>query len=375
MADFKIPNLCGASPEFNAIQTKFESMMTSATDGLEVDASALKATLDTDVTALVADLKAMIPDLPELPDINLQAQLTSLSSLIPGTGQYKRLLSDITTKFDSELTASGFSLDTLVSDAVTSITEGTNLCSAVPNFTVPSSGGDAVEKAVEILQPAVDSLPEKVSTLLANVNFTDAKTAVETAVKKMQTEVSTAVDVVSNTITGTVIPTADIGAFIVSKKFIEVAFTGGIKKEITVPLKGLEKLQAAINKTVQPNVSSKGFSRRPQIVSEEFKTTGALTLKYEPSRIKSVQGYSTNYKDTYSILRGETERWVAGTKPVSIPALDQTDNELIDLWDVSGKTITISSKEYNWDGHPDTGVIFRISYAYFDTYDPNYVEI
>ena len=225
------------------------------------------------------------------------------------------------------------------------------------------------------MQATEDSLPEKPSVQLVNANFTAAKTAVETAVKKMQTEVSTDVDVVSNTITGTVIPTADIGAFAVSKEFIEVAFAGGIKKDITVPLKGLEKLQAAINKTVQPNVSSKGFSRRPQIVSEEFKTTGALTLKYEPSRIKSVQGYSTNYKDTYSILRGETERWVAGTKPVSIPALDQTDNELIDLWAVSGKTITISSKEYNWDGNPDTGVIFRIVYAYFDTYDPNYIEI
>ena len=375
MADFKIPNLCGASPEFNAIQTKFESMMTSAIDGLEVDASALKATLDTDVTSLVADLKAMIPELPALPDINLQAQLTSLSGLTPGSGQHNTLLADLTTKFGSALTAGGFSLDTLVSDAATALSGGGNLCSAVPNFTVPAVGGDAVQKAIEILQPALDSEKEEVSIILANANFTDAKTAVETAVKKMQTEVSTDVDVVSNTITGTVIPTADIGAFAVSKEFIEVAFAGGIKKDITVPLKGLEKLQAAINKTVQPNVSSKGFSRRPQIVSEEFKTTGALTLKYEPSRIKSVQGYSTNYKDTYSILRGETERWVAGTKPVSIPALDQTDNELIDLWAVSGKTITISSKEYNWDGNPDTGVIFRIVYAYFDTYDPNYIEI
>ena len=132
-------------------------------------------------------------------------------------------------------------------------------------------------------------------------------------------------------------------------------------------------MQASINKTTQKNVSSYGFSRRPVIVSEEFKTTGTLTLKYAPSRIKSVQGYSTDYKDVYSILRGDTERWVAGTKPVFIPATDQIDNELIDLWNVSGKTITISEKEYKWDGHPDTGVIFRISYVYFDTYDPNYV--
>ena len=76
MADFKVPNLCGASPEFNAIQTKFESMITSALDGLESEASALKATLDSEVNALVGDLKAMLPELPALPDINLQAELT-----------------------------------------------------------------------------------------------------------------------------------------------------------------------------------------------------------------------------------------------------------------------------------------------------------
>ena len=66
MADFKVPNLCGASPEFNAIQSKFEAMITSALDGLEADASTLTTTLNTDLTSLVSDLKAMIPELPAL---------------------------------------------------------------------------------------------------------------------------------------------------------------------------------------------------------------------------------------------------------------------------------------------------------------------
>ena len=182
MADFKVPNLCGASPEFNAIQTKFESMITSALDGLEGEASTLKTTLDTNVNGLVRDLKAMIPELPELPDINLQAQLTSLSGLSFGSGLYNSLLADITTKFGSALTTNGFDLDTLVLAAAEAITGGTNLCSAVPNFTVPAAGGDAVEKAVDVLQPVVDSLPEKASTLLANANFADAKTALTAAI-------------------------------------------------------------------------------------------------------------------------------------------------------------------------------------------------
>ena len=182
MADFKVPNLCGASPEFNAIQTKFESMITSALDGLEGEASTLKTTLDTNVNGLVRDLKAMIPELPALPDINLQAQLTSLSGLSFGSGLYNSLLADITTKFGSALTTNGFDLDTLVLAAAEAITGGTDLCSAVPNFTVPAAGGDAVEKAVDVLQPVVDSLPEKASTLLANANFADAQTALAAAI-------------------------------------------------------------------------------------------------------------------------------------------------------------------------------------------------
>ena len=375
MADFKVPNLCGASPEFNAIQSKFEAMMSSVTDGLEVDASTLKATLNTDITALVADIKVMVPELPALPNINLQAQLTSLSGLTIGSSQHNTLLADITTKFGSELTAGGYSLDTLVTIAAAAILGGTSLCSSIPNFEVDAAGvNDASEKAIAVLQPALDSEKETSSTLLQNVNFTAASDVAVASAKKMLTEVSTDTDVVYPTITGTDIPTADTGAFTVSEESKEVTYPGGITKAVTVPLQALEKLQAAINKTPQKNVSEKGFSRRPVIVSEEFKTTGTLTLKYAPSRIKNVQGYSTDYKDVYLILRGETERWVAGTKPVFIPATDQTDNEFIDVWTVSGKTITISERVYKWDGHPDTGVIFRIKYVYFDTYNPYYVE-
>ena len=369
MADFKVPNLCGASPEFNAIQTKFESMITSALDGLEVDASALKATLDTDVTALVGDIKAMIPELPSLPDVNLQAQLTSLSGMSIGSGAHNTLLADVTSKFGSALTAGGLSLDSLVSDAASAIAGGANLCSAVPNFTVPAAGGEATQKAVAVLQPAVDALPEKLSTLVQNKNFVALKSAAETAAKKFQTEVSEAADLVPFTITGIEPPKVDIGALTVASEFKSVTFPGGIK------------LPVALNniKDDLKNVSEKGFARRPYTASEEFKSTGTLTLKRAPSLIVSVQGYSTEFKDLDSISKGKPERWVAGKKPVFIPPIDLVEQgdfaEMIDLWEVNGNTITIHSKEYKWDGHPDTGVIFRISYAYFDTFDPNYVPV
>ena len=184
MADFKVPNLCGASPEFNAIQTKFESMITSALDGLESEASALKATLDSEVNALVGDLKAMIPELPALPDINLQAELTSLTGLDIGSGEHNALLADITSKFGNALTTGGFSLDSLVSDAASLLEGGGSLCSGVPNFTVPAAGGDAVQKAVGVKQAAADAEEEKPSVQVENPNVTASKERAAAAFKK-----------------------------------------------------------------------------------------------------------------------------------------------------------------------------------------------
>ena len=174
MADYKIPNLCGTSVKFNAIQSKLDTMIANAVDGLEVDASALKSTLDTDVTSLVSDLKALVPELPALPDVNLQGQLTSLAGLAAGSGQYNTLLASVTSKFGSGLTAGGFSLDSLVSDAASAISGVTDLCGAVPNFSVPAAGGDAVQKAVEVLQAEEDSEKEKPSVQLVNSNVSEA---------------------------------------------------------------------------------------------------------------------------------------------------------------------------------------------------------
>ena len=300
MADYKIPNLCGASVKFNGIQNKLDTMISNAIDGLEVDASALKATMDTDVTSLVSDLKSLIPELPALPDVNLQGQLTSLAGLSVGSGQYNTLLAGVTSKFGSGLTAGGFSLDTLVSDAASAITGGTDLCSAVPNFTVPAAGGDAVQKAIEVLQAEEDSLPEKLSTLVENDNFTAAKTAVE--------ETFTSYEEI-----GEEVPTEDIGPYRVAEETTKVAVSdnqGSVTTiEATTPKNSVgpptavaaadtEKTQkitesgGEVTERKRSNVAEKGFTRRPIRVTEEFKTSSTeITLKHWPIRINYVRGW------------------------------------------------------------------------------------
>ena len=67
MADYKVPNLAGVSEKFNASQSKFDIMISSAIDGLEVDASTHKSTMLTDNTSLVTSNKAMMTELSAHP--------------------------------------------------------------------------------------------------------------------------------------------------------------------------------------------------------------------------------------------------------------------------------------------------------------------
>jgi len=372
MADYKIPNLCGTSVKFNGIQNKLDTMISNAIDGLEVDASALKTTMDTDVTSLVSDLKSLIPELPALPDVNLQGQLTSLAGLSVGSGLHNTLLANVTSKFGSALTAGGFSLDTLVSDAAAAITGGTDLCSAVPNFSVPAAGGDAVQKAVEVLQAEIDSLPEKPSTLLANANFIAAKTAVE--------ETFTSYEI------GEEVPDESIGPYRVAEETTKVAVSDNqgsvttieattpknsvgasttVTTATTTKTEKITKSGGEVKESKRSNVAKgKGFTRRTVRIKEYIlldDVSGSIdsefTLKNTPISISSVRGYDPTSRKG----RGS---WVYIAKASSSQTIS-------DSYTLDGQTMTVTSdhREYDEDSN---GYMFKVNYKYLDNYDPNF---
>ena len=391
MADFKVPNLCGASPEFNAIQTKFDSLMSSVTDGLELDAGALTTTLDGDVNALVGDIKVMIPDLPALPDVNLQAELTSLSSLTTGSVQHTALLADITSKFGSELTAGGFSLETLVGVAALALGGGESLCSSVPNFTVPAAGGDAVQKAVGVKQAAADALPEKPSVLVENANLTSAKADAETEAKEwVNPDIET-------------VPTEDTTRFSVAKKTTKIT-TSEATVEATTPSDAIasttvSKEERSTEKTTtitesggevtvrkRSNTSEKGFTSRLEFKIERFKLADVITgnfgttdtygvtgnftrklkLAHTPSKVKTVRGYA----EVTSKSSGKTKIFSK-----KIAAANRVGNNRVGFMDryiIEGNEILITDivNYIPKPGRKDT--VFIVSYNYLDTYDPNY---
>ena len=184
MADIFTANLAGANEKFNSLVSKFDTIKSDLLGGLETEASTLASTLGGDFTAITGDLRSIMPSIPALPDINLQAGLTSLSGLSVGSDKHTALLNDITSNFGSALSAGGFSLDTLVSNASSAVGVGDTLSGIVPNFVKGADGltdafqiSDAVKQAVE------DSVKEVAATFTEDDSLGDRISDIESQIK------------------------------------------------------------------------------------------------------------------------------------------------------------------------------------------------
>ena len=170
MADFTTANLPGANEAFNTARDKFSTIKDTLKSRMEIDASTFTSTLKSDLLDFGDKLKTMIPELPDLPDVNLQAELASLQEL---TGKARSdALASLESKFGSGLSAQGVEVDDLVNKATDALASGKKISAEIPNFTVPAAGGDIIEKANEVLQADKDGLEELLSDEV-NVEITE----------------------------------------------------------------------------------------------------------------------------------------------------------------------------------------------------------
>ena len=181
MADFTTAGLCGANLDFNSIMTAGVDLKDSIKGklgglGTFSSASDLAALAESKVTTLTANVSGMIPDLPSVPDISLQAEITELLSFNlstpTGLASYASKLSSITSNFGGALTSAGLSLDSLITSATSAIGGGGDLCAAVPNFKLPSGSTDAVQQAGEVLQATEEGVSEEQPTIVDNTEVT-----------------------------------------------------------------------------------------------------------------------------------------------------------------------------------------------------------
>ena len=184
MADIFTANLAGASELFNGLISKLNSVKSSMEAGLEIDPSTLASTLGGDFTSLTSELRGIMPSIPALPNINLQSGLSSLSTLIDGSDRHTALLKDITSNFNTELSAAGFDLDTLVTNARSAVDLEKTLSGIVPNFVKAADGlTDAFQIADAVKQATADPIKEISSTFKKNSDLGERILDIESQIK------------------------------------------------------------------------------------------------------------------------------------------------------------------------------------------------
>ena len=348
--DLTTSGLAGTNDKFNNILKKIDSTAETMKAQIQSDASAAAAAIGSELSALSGELRSLVPQGAALPNINLQSQLESLSGLVDPT-QAANLLASITTSFGTELSASGFNLDTLVSDAAAAVTGGKSLSFDIPNFEKPADGVSAAfQKAVASKIPSTDPIVETVATFTFNDTFTSLKT---TAASSVLT-------------TSTTLPTVDTAQLTVTEKSTNIT-QGSITKAVTTAEDAIEGVGVELKRK---NVSAAGFVSRPvrmraRILGDNVSGVVDLdfTLPDTPTRVSRLYGYDE-----------EGRRWRIYEAPLS-----EKRKARYDSFTIVGNEITVQSNLRNYVEAQSfvgrtrkKGTFFKITYYTNSTYDPNY---
>ena len=380
-------NLQATNSKFNNILSGLESTKAEALANLETAAATATAEISSQLSNVDSELRSLVPEGFSVPNVNLQGQLQSLSGLTDLT-QSANLLASITADFGDALSASGFSLDSLVSDAASAFGLGDSLSGTIPNFE-RSPLGDVIQKANAVKLPSIDPVVEEVSTFTQNASVTAAKSAASSAV------IST-----SNTL-----PTEDTGVLRVSEKSKKVTQTQNgvaITKEVTTASQAVEtKVTGGGETTVtRKNISSKGFTHQTGTITEKFNSddltyvagkdlTISVPLSKEPVKIKRVKGYTQERKQVGVFASGKPR-----TRNEFVIVAEGNDapykkSYTSDTWSLGEKTsagtelnITEKLREYNREtrknrktGETVNTHAISVSYDYNKTYDPIYAAL
>ena len=379
--DLLSSNLQATNAKYNSILSKLESTRSTAFSNLETGATTATSAISTDLLNLTSELRTLVPEGFSVPNVNLQGQLQSLSGLVDPL-QSANLLASITADFGDALSASGFSLDTLVSDAASAFGLGDTLSGVVPNFEL-SPLGDIIQKANAVKLPSIDPVIEEASTFTENSDFAAAKTAATNAVIT----------------TSKTLPTADTGVLRVSeksKKVTQVQNGVAITKEVTTASQAVETTVTGGTSTTtraetvsRKNISDKGFTHqvgntREKFTYDQLGSTGSgvsVVLSKQPVKIKYVYGHT---KEKEQIGANSSGNPILKSKFKIVPEGTSTvyrskyRNYNLDTWSLDGTELIIEEKyrEYNREtrkGKKTHTIV--VSYRYNKTYDPIYAKL
>jgi len=400
-----IPNLCGASPELDDALTKLEDLESSLTSQIDAAASTAAAAAASAATELKASFDSLSIDLPEIPPLNLQAEITGLLQLpLTNLGEvlaYTTKLAEINTNFGSELTASGKDLTTLVSDATTALAGGGDLCKAVPNFEKAADGsGEALEKSAAVLQASTAPLAEELSVIVQNPNINASRDALKTKSEKFATVANTeGFENLGKSAADFNVPEA-YEETIKSREFTVTKNGKSIKTEIVTARESVIKttstdITSSSEKTVvsgggvtttvirreRANVSKNGQTCQPVRVEELIKAGGpdafgnglissnTIKLEHEATKVRSVRGWVE--RDVGANRTGFWKRFTTRSNSAAADFWNYVGDGIIEFdTEIAGPYTKYTDKKARWKD-----VVYRVRYEYNDTYNPNVKKI
>jgi len=382
MVDFTAPNLQGANAAFNNIVSKLNDTKSSALSNLQADASAASSALSSQLADVNTELRSLVPEPSSIPNVNLQAQLQSLSGLTNPL-QSANLLADITSSFGDALTTSGFDLDSLVSSAAGVFGTGTSLSGLIPNFEL-SAAGDVIQKASASLLPSIGPVTEEAATFVSNTALTAAKTAASSAVLS----------------TSDALPTVDSGAYKIATKSKTITQSSGgssISQKVTTP-------KDAVDEDGKRNtISSNGFTNSVGIITETFKREDGeaktseggtnyvvYELKNKVLKVEHVLAFTTlelsiqftGENRGRSLATGQVREGGSWFKLVTMGTIRKlnkqgklTEYTTRDEYRIQdGQTVGKPPKVMVLEFYVPKYDVVKITYKYADTYDPTYAK-
>ena len=182
MADFTTANLEGANELFNKTATDAKALKDSLVAQHGADASAMKAAVESKVADLQTSLSSMIPEIPNVPNVNMQAEFAGLAdidiSTSAGLEQYQTQVANITSQFGTSMKDKGLDIDSLA----TEIQAGGDVGDLIPNLQLADGETLPFELPSNISIPSIEAIKEKLESM------PDFKIEIDGAVLKQQAQ-------------------------------------------------------------------------------------------------------------------------------------------------------------------------------------------
>ena len=159
MADFTNLNLEGANEKLNKALTDAKALKDNLLASAGGDASTILASVESKVADLQTSFADMIPELPTIPNINMQSEFAQLANFDITSPQYPSQIANITSQFGAAMKDKGLDIESLAEQ----IQAGGDVGDLLPNLQLPDGEIIPVELPAEVSLPSKEAEEEIIS--------------------------------------------------------------------------------------------------------------------------------------------------------------------------------------------------------------------